>query len=89
MIWGLRLGIFLVRRETNATYRRRLATSGAYDEEKGWLKKLPVWIGVSVLYVAMFSPALFALAGSDAAPAAWGPWVQGLGLPLDGRGVGA
>jgi steroid 5-alpha reductase family enzyme len=87
MVWGLRLGIFLMRRETNAAYRQRLATSGADDEEKGWLQKLPIWIGVSVLYVAMFSPALFALAGSDAPPATWGPWVQASGLALMAGGL--
>jgi steroid 5-alpha reductase family enzyme len=86
MVWGLRLGIFLVRRETNAAYRPQLAASGAYDQGKGFLKKLPVWIGVSVLYVAMFSPALFASAGGPA-PAAWGPWVQMFGLVLMAGGL--
>ncbi len=86
VVWGLRLGIFLVRRETNAAYRRQLVTSGAYDEEKNWLTKLPGWIGVSVLYVAMFSPALFGLA-SGPASAAWGTWVQGAGLALMAGGL--
>jgi steroid 5-alpha reductase family enzyme len=87
VIWGLRLGIFLVRRESKPGYRRQLEGTDAYDQDKNWLKKLPVWIGVSLLYVAMFSPALFALSDGPDAEAAWGPWVQTLGLALMIGGV--
>lgn len=42
---------------------------------------------MSLLYVAIFSPALFALSDGPGAAAAWGPWVQAMGLALMAGGV--
>ena len=63
MAWGLRLGIFILRREARPSYRNQLEGSQAYDRRVPRLKRIPIWISVALLYVAMFSPALFALSG--------------------------
>ena len=59
VLWGLRLGIFLVRREYQASYGKEL--KGVRDRSAGmaWWTKLLVWVSVSILYVLMYSPALF------------------------------
>ncbi len=59
--WGLRLGIFIVQRQGQATYRRQLEGNQAYDRGLTLAKRVPIWIGVALLYVAMFSPALYPL----------------------------
>jgi steroid 5-alpha reductase family enzyme len=59
-VYGLRLGIYLVRREFQPSYHKELKDV----QERSRIsvsKKLLVWIGVSILYVLMFSPNLFSL----------------------------
>lgn len=61
LLWGLRLGIYLIRREMRKSYRQQIKnTQQATSEVKGGRKAL-VWLVVSILYVLMFSPSLFNL----------------------------
>jgi steroid 5-alpha reductase family enzyme len=59
-VWGLRLGIFLVRREFATSFQQvKAKTEQEYKADfKG---KFFIWVGVSLLYVAMYSPALFGI----------------------------
>lgn len=64
LIWGLRLGVFVLRRETQPSYQKE---KESIQKQYGGIT-LPVqfliWIVVSVLYVLMFLPALFNLSNS-------------------------
>lgn len=87
IVWGLRLGIFLLRREMRSNaYRTGLAkTHQQYQDGLG--VKLLVWLGVSVLYVAMFSPVLFDLLGRPFLPDGWIVPVQALGMIVMAGGL--
>ncbi len=61
-VWGLRLGLYILQREARPAYRNQLEGNQAYDRRVSRLKRIPIWIAVALLYVAMFSPALFAAA---------------------------
>lgn len=57
MVYGTRLGLFLLRRDRNRSYRK--AIEGEERGAEGGLgRKVAVWIGVSILYTAMFMPLL-------------------------------
>ncbi len=61
LFWGLRLGIFVTRRELSAGYKKERAR---IDKEYGGITlpiKFAIWISVSVLYLMMVSPLLFSL----------------------------
>ena len=60
-LWGLRLGIYLVRREFRASYREELTDVHQRSSGMIWRTKIVIWVSVSVLYVLMFSPSLFTL----------------------------
>jgi steroid 5-alpha reductase family enzyme len=87
--WGLRLGVYLVLRERRSAYRRQLEDNQSYDRRVALPKRIPIWVGVSLLYVAMFSPALFGaadarqLAGLPLVIQAIGLLVMALGLALE------
>ena len=91
ILWGLRLGIYLLQRESTASYRKELA--GVQERGAGITlpKKVLIWIGVSLLYVAMFSPSLFHLVGevSTSALAALLPQVLGLMIMIGGLALEA
>ena len=59
VIYGVRLGTFLVQREYKRSYRQEL--DNIHEENAGISigRKVGVWLAVSLLYVQMFSPALF------------------------------
>lgn len=84
VIWGLRLGIFLVQRELRPAYGKELAEVHARSAGMPLSRKLTIWLGVSLLYVIMFTPSLFVLSPApDAAPPAGvGALVQWLGLAI-------
>ena len=65
LAWGLRLGIFLVRREFRASYRRVLADTHESTDAMPISRKILIWVGVSLLYVCMFSPGLFAVTATS------------------------
>lgn len=61
VLWGLRLGTYLVRRESRFSYRRELEDTHQRSAGMRWRQKLLIWISVCALYVLMFSPSLFSL----------------------------
>ena len=60
--WGLRLGLYLLRREMKPSYQKEKKNNDERSSGiKGW-GKIGIWISVSALYVSMYSPSLFVLA---------------------------
>lgn len=59
--WGLRLGVFLIKRERRDSYRKEL--SGVHERSGSMspVVKFIIWVSVCLLYVAMYSPVLFLL----------------------------
>ena len=59
--WGLRLGLYLLRREMKPSYQKEKKSN---DERSsginGW-GKVGIWVTVSALYVAMYAPSLFTM----------------------------
>jgi steroid 5-alpha reductase family enzyme len=84
VIWGLRLGIFLVRREMQPAYGQELSGVHARSAGMPLARKFIIWIGVSLLYVVMFAPSLFVLTPvpGAAVPAGAGSLVQWFSLLL-------
>jgi steroid 5-alpha reductase family enzyme len=77
-VWGLRLGIFVTRRELSPNFKKERER---IDQIYGGIKlpaKFAIWMTVSVLYLMMVSPNLISL-GSAAQPSVWRSAVQGLG----------
>lgn len=65
---GGRLGFFVLRREARPSYQQESERlQNRYGQAKG-PAKLAIWIGVSVLYVLMFLPALYHLSGTALLP---------------------
>jgi steroid 5-alpha reductase family enzyme len=61
LFWGLRLGIFVTRRELSPNYKKE---QERIDKEYNGIRlpvKFAIWISVSVLYVIMVSPSLFSM----------------------------
>lgn len=61
VLWGVRLGIYLVQREYRASYRKELSNIHQRSAGMSFITKILIWVSVSVLYVLMFSPSLFNL----------------------------
>lgn len=59
VLWGLRLGTYLVQREFRASYRKELTNIHRRSAGMTWGTKILIWVSVSLLYVLMFSPSLF------------------------------
>lgn len=66
LAWGLRLGIFLLRRERQHSFQNE---KNAIQRRYGFpplTAKVVIWIAVSVLYVLMFSPNIFDITANPA-----------------------
>lgn len=87
LVYGLRLGIYLLRRESTSTYQRELELQKERTAGMTPPIRILVWISVSVLYVAMFSPALFTLA-SPGPLSGFGLVMQLLGAAVMVLGIG-
>jgi len=61
LLWGLRLGVFLVRRELRPSYRAYRQSTDESTAKLSWPMRGGIWLGVSLLYALMFSPCLFVL----------------------------
>lgn len=86
LFWGLRLGIFVTRREMSAGYKKE---RDRIDKQYGGITlpvKFAIWIAVSVLYLIMISPLLFSLEG-PAAESTTASVFQILGLLLMAGGL--
>jgi steroid 5-alpha reductase family enzyme len=60
-VYGLRLGLYLIQREFQPSYRKELKSVQERSSGISTKQSIFIWIGVSILYVLMFSPALFGL----------------------------
>ena len=58
--WGLRLGGYLLRRQLEPSYREQLAAVDARNAAVPLPRRALIWGGVSLLYLLMFAPNLFA-----------------------------
>lgn len=83
LLWGLRLGVFLVRRELRPSYRAYLERTDESAAKLSWPVRGGIWLGVSLLYTLMFSPCLFVLL-SGGGGGATVPELVGLGLMAAG-----
>lgn len=70
LVWSLRLSVYLIRREFRTSYRKRNAETHKTFSRIPLGFNLLIWVGVSFLYVLMFSPSLFQLSGHPA-PTSW------------------
>jgi len=61
IVYGLRLGTYLVLREQKSAYSRESEDVKKMADGVGLPKKILIWFGVSLLYVMMFSPLHFLL----------------------------
>ena len=69
--YGLRLGGYLVRRERSPSFARELEASRQRSRSINSGVKLAIWLSVSLLYVAMASPALFNLVATSSGVTSW------------------
>ncbi|MBN1523194.1 MAG: DUF1295 domain-containing protein [Spirochaetales bacterium] len=60
-VYGLRLGLFLLRREFQASYKKEQEEIQKEYPARKVVLKLAIWITVSLLYVIMVSPLVFHL----------------------------
>ncbi len=85
-IWAIRLGFFIIKRESNQNYRNRIEKEHQASQSLKFPTRFGIWISVCFLYVAMFSPAYFALL-MFASPEPWQEGVFYLGLAILAAGV--
>lgn len=85
--YGVRLAGFLLNREfAQATFKKQ--AQDIHDQNKaGRIRDIFIWLGVSVLYVVMFSPTLFMLATQPADLPSWSPIAQVIGLIIMAGGL--
>lgn len=87
-VWGLRLGIFLLRREAQPAYRKQMdRIRQQYGGSRRFIQ-MAIWGSVSVLYVMMFLPALCNLAEAPLLAALPTTALQAAGLALMAGGLG-
>ena len=69
-VYGLRLGTYLLRREGKSSFSKERESITQRTADLTFGRKIPMWIGVSLLYVLMFSPSLFSLTTAPRCPGA-------------------
>ncbi|MEI7836787.1 MAG: DUF1295 domain-containing protein [Planctomycetota bacterium] len=87
LAYGLRLGAFLIHRERSPVYRKEMVDVVERGKKIRGIVKLAIWISVSLLYVLMFSPALFALLARRTTPGGGTLASQFPGLALMAAGL--
>jgi steroid 5-alpha reductase family enzyme len=81
LLYGLRLGSFLVQRElTSTAYQRELEEAEVESTRLGLAAKMGIWLGVALLYVCMAAPLGFVLTAPQ--PTGGGLALQGFGVSL-------
>jgi steroid 5-alpha reductase family enzyme len=60
--WGLRLGIFLLRREFQPSFQKQAGETSEQYAGVGPGRKFVIWLGVSILYGLMFLPGFISAA---------------------------
>ena len=61
LVYGIRLGTFVILRDLNAAYRKTLADTDARTAKISGIVRVGIWGGVGLLYALMFLPALLTL----------------------------
>jgi len=87
-VYGLRLGTYLLRREAKSSFSKERESITERTADLTFGRKIPMWIGVSLLYVMMFSPSLFSLTTAPRVPAPAATVLQLLGLAIMFGGLG-
>jgi steroid 5-alpha reductase family enzyme len=87
-VYGLRLGTYLLRREAKSSFGKERESITQRTAGLTFGRKIPMWIGVSLLYVLMFSPSLFSLTTAPRVPAPAATVLQLLGLAIMFGGLG-
>ncbi len=87
LLWGLRLGIYLVRREFQVAYQKQNSRTHQSFAGMPWGVRIVIWISVSILYVFMFSPSLFRLTVTPVTTSWALYFLQGVGLWIMGSGL--
>jgi steroid 5-alpha reductase family enzyme len=88
LVYGLRLGFFLLARERAPSFAREQQASLERGKHiKGWLK-LTIWVTVAALYVAMYAPVHLLIANAAVVPTR-GAVVVGLIIMALGLGTEA
>jgi steroid 5-alpha reductase family enzyme len=87
LAYGIRLGGFLILRDSSASFEGERSASTDRGARLKGPPKIGIWIGVSVLYVLMFTPALLAMSeqarGSALPSVLPGVVVMACGLALE------
>jgi steroid 5-alpha reductase family enzyme len=86
IFWGLRLGVFVIRRELNPNFKKE---RDHIDQVYGGIPlpaRFIIWVVVSVLYLMMVSPSLFSLE-VPSQPTSLTTAIQGLGLAAMAGGL--
>ncbi len=85
--YGARLGAHLVTRESAPSFSAELAASKERGKHIAGFVKIAIWVSVSALYVAMFSPGLLSLFAQERGRALpsipWGVAIMVLGLGIE------
>ena len=87
VLWGIRLGVYLVQREVRESYRKELKNIHQRSAGMSWMIKVLIWVSVSLLYVLMFSPSLFGLIALPGSSSRIYDLTQIAGLLLMGGGL--
>ena len=86
IIWGIRLGLFIIKRESSASYSSSVREQTDNSQELSILIKSGIWISVSLLYACMFSPAVFSVTEMEHSTELT-VILTGLGLLIMGTGI--
>ena len=87
ILWGLRLGIFLLRREFQPSFQKQARQTTDQYTGIGLARKFVIWLGVSFLYGLMFLPGFVSAANSQPGVPSGAIIVQGSGLLLMAGGL--
>lgn len=84
-LYGIRLGSYLMWRERLPAFRKELADYEGRATGVTLPKRFAIWLGVSLLYVLMFTPCLFnlQLLRAGGAPTSWLTWL-GVAIMMGG-----
>jgi hypothetical protein len=87
LAYGIRLGGFLILRDRSASFKGECAASADRGAPLKGPLKVGIWIGVAVLYMLMFTPALLTMSeqarGSALPSVVPGVVVMACGLALE------
>lgn len=87
VVYGLRLGIYLVQREAKASYRRTIDADGDRNRPTPLGVNAAIWITVSLLYVAMFMPLVARLSVESRGMRDDLPWLAWVGAAIMAFGI--